>query len=199
MRRLNLPWRDPLPVVAAFLTLFPLAYAQEKPATASSAPAASQPIGATTPPVSAGVLESVPAKVAKFEKDLSDKIDSARTVLDREVAEKRLTESVAQTLRWSLRTSAIAFSGTDIRGVLATARVPFENEAVTKACKDLETTWVTIQAEFGDLQKAALAEARKRAIEFIKNGGSAEQIEGLFQCWNRLRASCSDASPARRD
>src|SRR4051812_24409884 len=107
MRRLTLPWRDPLPVLAALLTLCPLTFAQEKPAAPADAPAANEPAAATTPPVSAGVLESIPAKVAKFEKDLTDKIDAARTVLDREVAEKRLTESVAQTLRWSLRTSAI--------------------------------------------------------------------------------------------
>src|SRR5215213_7405015 len=99
MRSLSLPCRALLPLLAALPQVSSIALAQEKSAPAP-APAASQATAPTTPPVSVGVLETVPTRIAKFEKDLTDKIDAARTVLDREVAEKRLTESAAQTLRW---------------------------------------------------------------------------------------------------
>jgi hypothetical protein len=140
-----------------------------------------QAIAQEKAPPAGGVLESAPAKIARLERDLTEKIDAVRTVLDKEVAEKRITEAAAQPLRWSLRTAAIAFSGTDIRSVIATARVPFENEAVANACKDLEATFLKIQAEYADFQKAALADARKRAMEMIKTARQAEQITTLIE------------------
>jgi hypothetical protein len=133
---------------------------------------------ATAPPIA---LESVPAKVAEFEKELTAKIDAARTVIDQEVAANRLKDSVAQTLRWSLRTAAISYAGSDIRGVLATSRVPFENAPVSEACKQLETTWVSIQARYADLQKETLTESRRRALEAIKGSPKPEQVDELIR------------------
>jgi hypothetical protein len=163
MRRSSLPSRGFLLILLCFVGGLCHTGAQEK-----------------APPAD-GVLESAPAKIARLERDLTEKIDAVRTVLDKEVAEKRITEPAAQPLRWSLRTAAIAFSGTDIRSVIATARVPFENQAVANACKELEATFLKIQAEYADFQKAALADARKRAMEMIKTAQQAEQITTLIE------------------
>lgn len=128
-------------------------------------------------------LAEVPDRLNAIDAELTQKADEVRTTVEREAAANRVPETIAQSLRWSLRTTATNSGLVDVRGVLATARVPVENEALTKAFKDLETVHVATQKARATLISASIEEVKAQTIAALstatKNSDLQELLKGI--------------------
>jgi hypothetical protein len=154
-----------LQLALCFLASVTCAIAQDTP-PATSAPEAS-------------VLQTLPDTLQKLDDEVARKIEEVRALIETEVAAKRISEPVAQSLRWSLRTTATAGGVVDVRAIVNTMRVPTDNAALTQAVKELETAYTVAQARRAALGSEAAREIRRRVAELIRTAEKAEEIEAL--------------------
>lgn len=162
------PMKIPAPSLYLALTLLaclPIAVAQDAPPTKP----APEPFS----------LETFPEKLQKVDDEVVRKLDEVRTVVDTEAAAKRISEPVAQSLRWSLRTTATAGPVVDVRSVVGTMRVPTDNATLTQAVKELETAYTVAQSQRAALASDATREIRRRVTEVIRTATKPAEIEAL--------------------
>ena len=81
-------------------------------------------------------IEKLPEILAEHGKELRQKIEAARKAVDAEAAAGKITEPMAQSLRWSLRLAGE--SGKEVREMLASIRVSQQSETIVAAVKDIE-------------------------------------------------------------
>ncbi len=135
-----------------------------------------------SPPAAASdavALEQLPERLQKLDDEIARKLEEVRTLVNREAAAKNITEAVAQSLRWSLRTTATAGAAVDVRGIVATMRVPTENAALTQAIKELETTYGAAQTQRLVLAGEAAREIRRRISEAIRSATKPTELEAM--------------------
>jgi hypothetical protein len=130
-------------------------------------------------PPAAVTLEQLPESLQKLDDEIARKLDEVRTLVDSEAAAKRLTEPIAQSLRWSLRTTATVGSAVDVRGIVATMRVPTDNGALTQAVKELETTYAAAQSRRTAMATDVSREIRRRVSEIIRTASKPEDLQTL--------------------
>ena len=154
-----------IPLLASLLCCLPSAFSQNP-----TAPAAA---------TEAGSLEQVPEKLQKLDDDIAKKLEEVRALVESEAAAKRLTEPIAQSLRWSLRTTATVGLAVDVRGIVSTMRVPTENGALTQAIKELEATYAAAQARRTVLAGEAAREVRRRVAESVRTATKPADLQAL--------------------
>ncbi len=99
-------------------------------------------------------LEKIPEQVAQIEDELLKKMDAILVLVGEEAAAKRISEAVAQSLRFTLRTSRSTPGVPDVRGLVASACIPDENQALVQAFRELETLVTVLQNRRALLRKA---------------------------------------------
>lgn len=154
-----------LPLLASLLCCLPCSFSQNP-----TAPAAAN---------EAVPLEQLPDKLQKLDDEIAKKLEEVRTLVDSEAAAKHITEPIAQSLRWSLRTTATVGSALDVRGIVSTMRVPTDNGALTQAIKELEATYAAAQARRTVLAGEAAREVRRRVAESVRTAAKAADLETL--------------------
>ena len=134
------------------------------------------PPAASPDPVTLALL---PARLQKLDDEIARKLDEVRAVVDSELAAKRLTEPIAQSLRWSLRTTATVGSAVDVRGLVSTMRVPTDNAALTQAVKELETMYSAAQVRRSTLSSEVARDLRRRVFDAIRTATKSADLEPL--------------------
>ena len=84
---------------------------------------------------SATPLEKLPEKLAQAEAEFGKKLIAARNAVDAQAETGRISEAVAQSLYWSLRT--VGSSTAQAVNVLETTRIPAGNAPLTAAFREL--------------------------------------------------------------
>jgi hypothetical protein len=150
----------PLPLAFLFLAPFIAALAQDTPADVVR-------------------LEDLPQRFQKLDEELARKLDEVRALIEREAEAKRITEPVAQSMRWSLRTTAAVGSAIDVRAIVATMRVPTDNTALTQAIKELEMAYAAVQAQQSALVTSVGRDVRQRVAEVIRTAEKSADIDAI--------------------
>ncbi|MEA3209106.1 MAG: hypothetical protein QOE70_2163 [Chthoniobacter sp.] len=132
-------------------------------------------------------LEDVPAKFTEIDEAITRKVEEVRAIVDREAAAKRISEPIAQSLRWSLRSATTSSGWADSRMLLSTTRVPPENEALAAAVRDLENTHTTSTVRRQTLAVAAMKEGRQRTLEALRSATKAEDLRPLETALEAVR------------
>jgi len=107
-------------------------------------------------------------------------------VIDAEASAKRITEPVAQGLRWSLR-NLTAPGVQDSRSTLTTVNFPLEDEAISKAAREYQETANTVHAEVVELARLAGRAAEKRCADLVGNATTARDVDALQALLERLK------------
>jgi hypothetical protein len=123
-------------------------------------------------------LEKVPGEVTRIEEELPKKIDEVLALVGQEAEAKRISEAAAQSLRFALRTQRAAPAG-DLRGLLATARIPEDNAALKDAFAGLEVLATTVQTKRVGLLTAAIEDFNSRLAELFRTGQKPEEVDAL--------------------
>ena len=131
-------------------------------------------------------LDEVPAQLKKADDELAKKFEGVRVAVEEEAAAGHLSEAVAQSLRWSLRTAS-SYAVTDARNTLATARVPLDNVVLSQAFKELEVTNTTVQAKRTSLLAEAKKEVRRRTEAAVRSATKPEDIDEVKAAIERWR------------
>jgi hypothetical protein len=124
-------------------------------------------------------LEQLPERLQNLDDEIARKLDEVRALVESEVAAKHITEPIAQSLRWSLRTTATVGSAVDVRGIVSTMRVPTDNSALTQAVKELETTYAAAQTRRTATANDVAREIRRRVSEVIRTAAKPEDLQPL--------------------
>lgn len=133
---------------------------------------------ARQPAVDAVSLETAPEKLAKLDEDFAKKLEETRAAVEAEAEAKRITDNVAQSLRWSLRTSAGATL--DVRSLISTARIPADNAALTQTFRDLESAGTLLQTRRSALNADLAKEVRRHVTEAGRGTPKPEEISAMM-------------------
>lgn len=124
-------------------------------------------------------LEQLPDRLQKLDDEIAKKLDGVRALVDAELAAKHITEPIAQSLRWSLRTTATVGSAVDVSGIVSTMRVPTDNSALTQAVKELETMYSAAQARRRTMAGEVTRDIRRRVFNAIRTATKSADLEPL--------------------
>jgi len=136
-------------------------------------------------------LDQTLAELGKIDADLSKKVEDLGRLLDAEVSAKRVTDPIAQSLRWSLRNLQPS-SGSDFGAIVGSSRLPVENASLMEAIKGLETQWAAAQQQRNALIQAGLAEARLRVTEAAQSAGNAADVDPLIATLTQLQEAAQN-------
>ena len=106
-----------------------------------------------------------------------EKLEAVRAAVDAEVAAKRITEPVAKSLRWSLRTSAT--SSGDIRTLLNSTHIPPDNAVLTQSFTELESAAALFQTRRDALHIGIARELRRSVGEAVRGTPKPEDLVAL--------------------
>ena len=151
-----------------------------------------QPAKAQTP-AEPSIIDRFPEAMKQADEEVAKKFEAARAIVEEEVKEKRLSDAIAQSLRWSLRTASGPAIG-DARSVISSARVPVENVALTKAFRELETTNAGIQTRKNELMADVKKEMRQRVATTIATATKAAVAEATRAMVERVRDALREAA-----
>ena len=137
-------------------------------------------------------LDQTLAELGKIDADLSKNVEDLGHLLDAEVSAKRVTDPIAQSLRWSLRNLQPS-TGSDFGAIVGSSRLPVENASLMEAIKGLETLWAAAQQRRNALIQAGLAEARLRVTEAAQSGViNAADIDQLIATLTQLQEAAQN-------
>jgi hypothetical protein len=131
------------------------------------------------PPAESLSLEEIQKRIGKLEEDVTHSMEAAQAAVEEEAKAKHITESVAQSLRWTFRPSAVA-SGVDLRSVISTAQVPSDNARLTAAVKELEGASARLQGGRADMYNEAKNEIRRRVAETVRHASKPEEVGAVI-------------------
>jgi hypothetical protein len=137
-------------------------------------------------------LEEVLTQISKIDQDLAAKTQALRVAIDTASTAKRITESVAQSLRFSLRSAATAGSA-DLGSALASNRLPMEDSTLMDAIKSLENDWAAAQTQRLTWIKAAAKEADSRVGTVARSAQKPVDLDAAIALTERLQ----EAIPTR--
>lgn len=143
-------------------------------------------------PAAGSILDRFPELMKQTDEEMAKKFEAVRAVVEDEVKEKRLSEAIAQSLRWTLRTASSGAIG-EVRMVISNARVPVENAAITKAFRELETTNAGVQARKNELMTEVRKELRQRIAATVGTATTPAEVEAMRATSERLRDALREA------
>lgn len=145
-------------------------------------------------PADAVSLETAAEKLAQLDEDYAKKLAETRATVTAEAEAKRITDSVAQSLGWSLRASAGATL--DVRSLISTTRIPAENAALTASFRDLETAGTLLQTRRAALNTDLAKEVRRQVREAAQGTPSPEEIRALLERIGSAQQAIERKAPA---
>jgi hypothetical protein len=125
-------------------------------------------------------IAELPEVLAQLETEPLKKVESLRTLVEQEAEANRISAPIAQSLRWTLRSSRVVTGG-DLRGLLTTVRVPQDNAALTEGFKDLETMYNAAQTRRGILVRNASEALRIHTGELVRVAKTPEEVDAVIQ------------------
>ncbi len=147
---------------------------------------------------SATPLETLPEKLAQAEEEFGKKLLATRALVDAEAEAKRISDTVAQSLYWSLRTSGN--SPTQVASVLESARIPAGNAALTAAFRELTAAASALRTQrtglLSDIAKELRAQISKAVLgtpTVAEVGVLEEKITDLQQTVGRRYGTYDDS------
>lgn len=147
------------------------------------------------PPIADAVsLETAADKLAQLDEEYAKKLAETRAVVTAEAEAKRITDSVAQSLGWSLRASAGALL--DVRSLISTARIPADNAALTAAFKDVEIAGTLLQTRRAALNSDLAKEVRRQVREAAHGTPAPEEILALLERIGSAQQGIERKAPA---
>ena len=120
-----------------------------------------------------GRFQNAGAPVARKAKDLLALVDS-------EASAQRISEPLAEGLRWTLR-HFFPTDGGDVLGLLASTRMPLEDAALMEAARSLDDAERAAQARRAALKAQAIREAAQRSGELLRHGRSVTEIDAFLR------------------
>lgn len=139
-------------------------------------------------------LDEIPAVLEQLNKDLVTKLDNVTKIVEAESAAGRITDPVAQNLRWTLQMAVSSTGKLQIRSLLTSTRIPTENAAIMTALKEMEAANTTVQSRRTQINEDAGGEIAKRVSTLIKAATKPDECEALERTLNNFRSAMkSDA------
>jgi hypothetical protein len=144
-------------------------------------------------------LEKIVEGLQNGADSLQKKTKELLAAIDSEASAKRISEPVAQGLRWNLRNLASAVGPAsngkaDISAQLATANLPMDNAAIAQAARELQEAANAARTEGTELLRQADRAAESRCSELVGHATSAAEVDALIAILERLR-SLGSAQP----
>ena len=133
----------------------------------------------TSAKTAATPLEKLPGKLAQAEEEFGKKLIATRNVVDAEAEAKRISESVAQSLYWSLRT--VGSSTAQVVNVLETTRVPAGNAALTKLFRELTAAGTLLQTRRTTVQAEAAKELRTQISKLVLGTPTVAEVGATIE------------------
>lgn len=130
-------------------------------------------------------LDQVPGRLAAMDDEWSRQVDEFKKILTQEEAAKRVSESVVQSLRWSLRHATSA--NYDSKSLIGSARVPLDNEALRNGFQNLEAAQTSYQAKRGELVDGVLKTIREGISKLTLQCNNPAEIDGFIASIVKVR------------
>lgn len=130
-------------------------------------------------------LEKLPEKLAQAEEEFGKKLIATRNIVDAEAEAKRISESVAQSLYWSLR--SVGNSTAQVVNVLETTRVPAGNAALTKSFRELAAAGTLLQTRRTAVMAETAKELRTQIGKLVLGTPTAAEAGAMADKAEQLR------------
>ena len=135
---------------------------------------------------SATPLEKLPEKLAQAEAEFGKKLIAARNVVDAQAEAKRISETVAQSLYWSLRT--VGSSTAQAVTVLETTRLPAGNAPLTAAFRELTAAAALLRTHRAGVLNDTTKELRAQLSKAVLGTPTAAEVGALAEKIEELHA-----------
>lgn len=121
-------------------------------------------------------LGKLSERLVEIDRGFEEKLAAMRRQVDAETADKKISEALAASLRWSLRASAFATSGATARDLISSMRIPPENPHLAKAAAALEESFNSTQKQRSILLAAGTEEIRRRYDDAMAHAETASVV-----------------------
>jgi hypothetical protein len=122
-------------------------------------------------------LDQVPTRLAKLDDEWKKQLENVRKVIDEEEAAKRITEAVGQSLRWSVRASAV--TQYDNRSSIRSAKVPPDNTALMKVFRETEDLLASQQEKRKDIIPNIAKELGRQISKLVAEAGKPADADAV--------------------
>lgn len=131
-------------------------------------------------------LEQVADRLNKMDATWTEQVKAAEKLVSDERVAKRLSESAAQSLTWTVRNaSSLMFESR----ALANARIPAENKALNEAFLKLTALQDSLQSERATLLENTLKEVRARTAKVMQGPATVEDVDALTKLFESIQTT----------